>query len=852
MKQIKTVLPLRQYGLAAVALAIAVGALSITSCETPADPPTKSPKSTAINIAAIKGVAAPVTGGAPVKTITENAQYSGTVTWNGNPSAFAPNTQYTATIFLTAKDGYTLQGVAANFFIVEGAIMVSNNANSRDITAVFPPTSGNKDNPTVIDMAAVPGVTAPVTGATPVTSISENSQYSGTVTWNGNPSAFAANTQYIATITLTPKTGYTLQGVAANFFSVAGTIIVSNNANSGVIIALFPQTGETADNPTVIDPLSPGGTTENPPTIPMSITSVNISIIAPVNGTTPSTTAISDTSYFSIGTVSWLPPSTTLFLDGTVYTAVVTLTANSGYTFTGLSSATINGQDAEITNNPGATVTLSHTFPATDTKVVTSIAIKTQPAKLSYTHGDTLDLTGLVVTLTHDDTTTEDVTAANFAEKNVTAIPSAGDELIHSAHNEQPVKIKYGELECNTNTLTVSKATPAVADFIISGTGSFTYNGSSRTVTVTPHTGKSDGIITVKYNGSETKPSAVGTYTVTFDVGEGTNFSAGSGFSAGNLTIITATFTTAPTLTLTASNAKITYTWTASNPAADSYDVYWKAGNSLSVADVKTGTKITGAASGGEITGLTNGTAYSVVVMANKAGYNAIDSMVRTGTPILPVNAVQPVISAQPQGGILVKNETLSVTASVTDGGTLSYQWYRNTANNTTGGTVITGAIGSSYTLSDIGAYYCYVVVTNTITNNGDGGIKTATTTSSVAAVTVELVLAEWARTVSAGNERSYFNAVAVDSSGNVYAAGYQVGINSFTYGTGVSAQGTNNLADTSARVGNVVLVKYDLSGTALWTQTVSTGSSGSKFSAVAVDSFGNVYAAGEQFGTST
>jgi len=92
-------------------------------------------------------------------------------------------------------------------------------------------------------------------------------------------------------------------------------------------------------------------------------------------------------------------------------------------------------------------------------------------------------------------------------------------------------------------------------------------------------------------------------------------------------------FDTAPALSLAADNAKLTYTWAASVPAADSYDVYWKAGNGLAATDVKTGTKITGATSGGSITGLTNGTAYSVLVTANKAGYTSSDSAVQTATP---------------------------------------------------------------------------------------------------------------------------------------------------------------------------------------------------------------------------
>jgi len=306
----------------------------------------------------------------------------------------------------------------------------------------------------------------------------------------------------------------------------------------------------------------------------------------------------------------------------------------------------------------------------------------------------------------------------------------------------------------------------------------------------------------------------------------------------------------APTLTLTAGNAKITYTWTASYPAADSYDVYWKAGSGLTAASVKTGAKITGASSGGEITGLTNGTAYSVVVTANKAG-NSVDSTVQTAKPV--INAVQPVISVQPQGGTFFKTGTLSVTASVTDGGTLSYQWYRNTSNSTSGGTAIAGATGSSRTLSDAGTYWYYVIVTNTITNNGDGGIKTAQTTSNATAVTIELVqLAQWARTVSAGNEGSYFTAVAVDSSGNVYAAGYQDGNGTNTYGTNVSAQGSVRPNNS-----NVVLVKYNSSGTAQWARTVTVAGGDNSyfyscFNAVAVDKDGNVYAAGEQRGYGT
>ncbi|GBU26694.1 hypothetical protein R84B8_00204 [Treponema sp. R8-4-B8] len=94
-------------------------------------------------------------------------------------------------------------------------------------------------------------------------------------------------------------------------------------------------------------------------------------------------------------------------------------------------------------------------------------------------------------------------------------------------------------------------------------------------------------------------------------------------------------FTTAPVLELEPGNGKIIYTWTASAPEADSYDVYWKEGENLTAAAIKDGgTKITGATSGGEITGLTNNTAYSVLVTAIKASYANKDSEVASAIPV--------------------------------------------------------------------------------------------------------------------------------------------------------------------------------------------------------------------------
>ena len=94
-----------------------------------------------------------------------------------------------------------------------------------------------QDDP--IDVSVIPGVTPPAGGATPVTTITETVQYTGTVTWNPLVSTtFAYATTYTATITLTPKAGFTLTGVAANYFTVSGAV-ATNAADDNILRQYF-------------------------------------------------------------------------------------------------------------------------------------------------------------------------------------------------------------------------------------------------------------------------------------------------------------------------------------------------------------------------------------------------------------------------------------------------------------------------------------------------------------------------------------------------------------------------------------------------------------------------------------
>jgi len=298
-----------------------------------------------VSIAAIQGVTPPATGGTPVEKITASTQYTGTVSWSPAlvDGKFNSSTQYTATITLTPTSPYTLTGVTANFFTVTGASPVTNLANSGVITAVFPATAA----PSVITDTTITGLNKPVTGNTASTTITNNTQYTaGTVSWSPAIPAdgkFASDTTYTATFTLTPKLGWTFTGVAANSFTVTGATSVTNAANSGSIIAVFPETDKTIDIAAIPD------------------------VTAPAAGVAAVTGNIIDTVQYT-GNVSWTPalPADGKFAFSTEYTANITLTVKTGFTLTGVTENFFTVTGASPVTNSANSGAISAKFPKTE------------------------------------------------------------------------------------------------------------------------------------------------------------------------------------------------------------------------------------------------------------------------------------------------------------------------------------------------------------------------------------------------------------------------------------------------------------------------------------------------------
>jgi len=289
-------------------------------------------------------VTAPVTGATPSTASSGSGNFTrGNVTWSPTHSPFQGGQVYTASITLTANNGYTFTGLTTANINGSTAAVSNNTGEAVTLTHAFQPTALAPITSTDIT------ITAPVTGATPSTASSGTGNFTrGNVTWSPAHSPFQGGQVYTASITLTANSGYTFTGLTTANINGSAAVISNNTGTTVTLTHAFPETAT-------------------------SIISANITVTAPVTGATPSTES-SGSGNFTRGNVTWSPAHSP-FQGGQVYTASIMLTANNGYTFTGLTTANINGSAAIISNDTGETVTLTHSFPETALAPITSAAI---------------------------------------------------------------------------------------------------------------------------------------------------------------------------------------------------------------------------------------------------------------------------------------------------------------------------------------------------------------------------------------------------------------------------------------------------------------------------------------------
>jgi len=157
------------------------------------------------------------------------------------------------------------------------------------------PVTPDPDTDQTITILAIPGVTAPVRGATPITTAIDTEQYTGTISWSpAVATTFMASTVYTANLVLTPKTGWTLTGVVADSFTVAGAT-ATNAVGSGTVTAVFPATGASDVDVIFQGVVQTGGDDDPPATTtgltltfsvdPTTLTVDNITVTGATKGT---------------------------------------------------------------------------------------------------------------------------------------------------------------------------------------------------------------------------------------------------------------------------------------------------------------------------------------------------------------------------------------------------------------------------------------------------------------------------------------------------------------------------------------------------------------------------------------
>ena len=106
--------------------------------------------------------------------------------------------------------------------------------------------------------------------------------------------------------------------------------------------------------------------------------------------------------------------------------------------------------------------------------------------------------------------------------------------------------------------------------------------------------------------------------------------------------------------------------------------------------------------------------------------------------------AEQPIILQQPLSRNYRLGDTpvsLTITASNNDSGSLSVKWYKNSSDKNYGGIYISEGFSVIPNLSEVGTYYYYAIVTNTLCSKV--GLKTVTTQSSKCTDTAKIVISE-------------------------------------------------------------------------------------------------------------
>jgi len=103
----------------------------------------------------------------------------------------------------------------------------------------------------------------------------------------------------------------------------------------------------------------------------------------------------------------------------------------------------------------------------------------------------------------------------------------------------------------------------------------------------------------------------------------------------------------------------------------------------------------------------------------------------------------------------------------------------------------------------------------------------------------------QWAKTITLGTNSCIFNSIISAANSSLYVVGNFVGTDMIDFGNSITATGSNSGY-------NIIIVKYNSSGTPQWARTMISGTGSSEYYGIASASNGYIYAAGYITATGT
>jgi uncharacterized protein YjdB len=208
-----------------------------------------------------------------------------------------------------------------------------------------------------------------------------------------------------------------------------------------------------------------------------------------------------------------------------------------------------------VTDGLSVMTEIKGTIPITDDDTKPSIEIELTLTPQVENESDVvigviLNKTSLALDVGGSETLIATVFPTNAANKNVTW-SSSNANVAQVSQSGLVTAVAIGSATITVTTVDGDKTAicnvivtevgeiqmPVVSDFIIYGIGTFTADGTPKSITILSRPGKTPGAITVYYNGSTTAPSSPGTYVIIFDVEAAQGWIAVNGLYAGTLVI---------------------------------------------------------------------------------------------------------------------------------------------------------------------------------------------------------------------------------------------------------------------------------------------------------------------------